>query len=172
MVKNLDLPQASMILDRVTISDTAATIPPTSCVSIDSLGNLTIFRDTFLYCKGSSSYTNTGATAAESGTTVTLTAGSPSTWGAAFRLNASIHVTGCSVTAYNSTWQVTNSAAGTASLTYTSAQTGLGAATGCTVNPVTYGWLVQSTSGFTGPLGVNNVWVLDMDTENSENCKI
>lgn len=94
MVKNRDIPQASMILDRVTINETAAATPPSSCVLIDSLGNMTIFRDTFIYCPGPQvPFENTGVTATESGTTVTLSV-SPS-WSAAVRLNGYIRVTAC-----------------------------------------------------------------------------
>lgn len=82
-----------------------------------------------------SSYVNTTATGARSGSAVvTLTAGSPATWGAAYINGSAIAVSGCSVATYNGMWTVSNAAAGTATLTYTSGTSTTDTATGCTVN--------------------------------------
>lgn len=75
----------------------------------------------------------TTGTAAESSFNATLTTTSGN-WPASFAANASIQISGCSVTGYNGLGQITSGGAGGTTLTYIvpGTVTGLGAATGCT----------------------------------------
>lgn len=75
----------------------------------------------------------TTGTASESSFNATLTTTSGN-WPAAFAVNASIKISGCSVAGYNGLGQITSGGAGGTTLSYIvpGTTTGLGAATGCT----------------------------------------
>jgi hypothetical protein len=51
MVQNLDLPQASIVLEKIWIENSSSA-PTNACLLLDSLGNMTIVRDVTIVCRG------------------------------------------------------------------------------------------------------------------------